>query len=105
VAEEEVQVEAWNTLLLLLEAHQLFASQDWASAAKLLFAGRLPPHTHASTLDKPHSYASFLSSWRFHTFLPVSSERERASERARARACVRASQRESLIFLGEMSVR
>ena len=82
-----VQVEAWNTLLLLLEAHQLFASQDLASAAKLLFAGRLPPHTHASTLDKPHSYASFLSSWRFHTFLPVSSEREcaRARERERER--------------------
>jgi hypothetical protein len=64
--ENDVEVEAWNTLLLLLDAHQLAAQSNFGEAVDLLLGGR-----QMGQNSNPVTYAGFLSSWRFRTFLPV----------------------------------
>ena len=64
--ENLVEVEAWNTMMLLLDAHQLYAQDNFGEAVDLLLSGRQMGQHSA-----PVTYAAFASSWRFHTFLPV----------------------------------
>ena len=51
---------------LLLHAHQLAAESSFGQALDLLLAGR-----QTGLQAAPGSYNALLSSWRFHTFLPV----------------------------------
>jgi hypothetical protein len=64
--ENHVEVEAWNTLVLLLEAHQLAERENFGEAVDLLISGRQMGQ-HAN----PIVFAGFLSSWRSRNFLPV----------------------------------
>jgi len=64
-----VEIEAWNTLMLLLEAHQLAERENFGEAVELLIGGRqMGQHSN------PITYAGFLSSWRVRNFLPVCSD-------------------------------
>ena len=65
-SEHAEAVEAWNTLLLLIDAHQLAASGSHGEAVDMLLRGRF-----MGQHPNPVTYAGFLSSWRFRCFLPV----------------------------------
>ena len=65
-SEHAQAVEAWNTLLLLIDAHQLAASGSHGEAVDMLLRGRF-----MGQHPNPVTYAGFLSSWRFRCFLPV----------------------------------
>ena len=63
------EVEAMFTLLLLMEAHELYAQQSFAQALSLLLEGRQTPHPPGAHMSV--SYSQFLASWRSRSFLPV----------------------------------